>query len=131
MSLASAARVAFGSFANAASVGAKTVNGPLPCSVPTSPAFLSSEASVLNDPAATAVWTIVLGAVAVASCGISTESITWMTPFVASTSGVVTCAASTKTDPFATLIASDLPSAVLAEVSFATSAAVTRPGTTW
>jgi hypothetical protein len=47
-SLPSAASVAFGTFANAASVGAKTVNGPRPCSVPARPAFFSSEASVLN-----------------------------------------------------------------------------------
>jgi hypothetical protein len=35
------------------------------------------------------------------------------------------------TDPFVTLMATDRPSAVFADVSFTTSAAVKRPGTTW
>ena len=47
-----------GSLANAASVGANTVNGPLPFSVSTSPAACSAAARVLNDPAATAVSTM-------------------------------------------------------------------------
>src|SRR5690606_8603159 len=47
-----------GSFANAASVGANTVNGPGPLSVSTRPAASSDAARVLNWPAATAVWTI-------------------------------------------------------------------------
>jgi hypothetical protein len=37
-----------------------------------------------------------------------------MTPFDASTSGVVTCAPSTNTHPFVTLMATDRPSAVFA-----------------
>jgi hypothetical protein len=52
---ASEASVAFGTLAKAASVGAKTVYGPLPSSVPARPAFRSSEESVLNCPAAIAV----------------------------------------------------------------------------
>src|SRR5829696_3160523 len=51
-----------GSFANAASVGANTVNGPVPFSVSTRSAALSAAASVLNEPAATAVSTMSLSA---------------------------------------------------------------------
>src|ERR1700722_3457179 len=47
-----------GSLAKAASVGAKTVNGPAPLSVSTSPAALIAATSVLKLPAATAVSTI-------------------------------------------------------------------------
>ena len=47
-----------GSLANASSVGANTVNGPLPFSVSTRPAACSAAARVLNDPAATAVSTM-------------------------------------------------------------------------
>src|SRR5512143_3279677 len=54
----SAFSVFFGTFANAASVGAKTVNGPLPESVPARPAALTSFTSVVNWPAETAVWTM-------------------------------------------------------------------------
>ena len=66
----SAASVFFGTFANAASVGAKTVNGPLPLRVVTRSARPSSDASVLKLPAATAVSTMFLVAAALASgCG--------------------------------------------------------------
>ena len=44
-----------GNLANASSVGAKTVNGPLPFRVSTRPAGVNAAASVLNEPAATAV----------------------------------------------------------------------------
>lgn len=54
---ADSASVAFGTLAKAESVGAKTVNGPLPSRVPARPAFWSSEASLLNWPAPIAVWT--------------------------------------------------------------------------
>ena len=54
-----------------------------------------------------------------------------MTPFEVITSGVVTLAPSTKTEPSTTLIATDRPSSVFAEVSLTTSAAVARPETTW
>ena len=47
-----------GSLAKAASVGAKTVNGPGPFSVSTSPAAWSAAARVWNEPAATAVSTM-------------------------------------------------------------------------
>src|SRR5690606_26594103 len=46
------------SFANASSVGAKTVNGPSPFSASIKSAALSAAASVLNDPALTAVSTM-------------------------------------------------------------------------
>ena len=47
-----------GSLANAASVGAKTVNGPLPLRVSTRPAAVRAFARVLNWPAPTAVSTM-------------------------------------------------------------------------
>src|SRR5580765_8529553 len=55
-----------GSFANAASVGAKTVKGPGPLSVSTSPAASSAVARVVNEPAATAVSTMSLAGMACA-----------------------------------------------------------------
>src|SRR6478672_4489615 len=60
----SASSVPAGSFANASSVGANTVNGPAPFSVSTRSAAWSAFASVLNDPAATAVSMMSLSAVA-------------------------------------------------------------------
>src|SRR6478735_4580529 len=60
----SASSVPAGSFANASSVGANTVKGPAPFSVSTRSAAWSAFASVLNDPAATAVSTMSLSAAA-------------------------------------------------------------------
>ncbi len=88
-----------GSAANASSVGAKTVNGPGPCSVSTNPAAVAALRRVPNEPAALAVATMSpAGAVvadgtglAWAAGGSSTWSMTWMTPFAAWTSGVTTC----------------------------------------
>src|SRR3954462_7398490 len=51
-----------GSLANASSVGANTVNGPAPFNVSISPAAVRALASVVNDPAATAVSTMSLSA---------------------------------------------------------------------
>ena len=56
--LRSSSTVPAGRYAKASSVGAKTVNGPFPLSVPTRSAAPSAAASVLNDPAATAVSTM-------------------------------------------------------------------------
>ena len=92
--------------------------------VPARPDFFSSAASVVNFPAAFAVATMFFG-------GISTLLMTWMTPFEAITSGVVTFARFTKTPPSLTLIRTELPSRVLAELSLTTSEAVTLPETTW
>ena len=50
--------VFLGTLANALSVGANTVNGPLPVSVSASPARSTSEMSVVNWPAACAVSTM-------------------------------------------------------------------------
>ena len=47
-----------GSAAKASSVGAKTVNGPLPWSVSTRPAALAAASSVLKVPAPSAVATM-------------------------------------------------------------------------
>ena len=54
--------------------------------------------------------------------GISTRLTTWITPFVAITSGFVTFAALTKTFMPETRMRTDLPLSVFAEVSFVTSA---------
>ena len=61
MSPSRASTVPSGSFANASSVGAKTVNGPSPCSVSTRPAAPSAATSVSNLPAPTAMSTMVIG----------------------------------------------------------------------
>ena len=50
--------VPFGNLAKASSVGANTVNGPLPFKVSTKPAALTAATRVLKLPAATAVSTI-------------------------------------------------------------------------
>jgi hypothetical protein len=50
--------VPLGNFANASSVGAKTVNGPAPFNVSTNFAAVTAATRVLNVPAATAVSTI-------------------------------------------------------------------------
>src|SRR4051794_38110234 len=83
-----------GSAAKAASVGAKTVKGPSPWSVPTSPAAVAAARRVLNDPASVAVATMslamaavdadgaMLGAAAVAEAG------AWVGAAVGATLGV-------------------------------------------
>jgi len=65
------------------------------------------------------------------SYGISTLLTTWMTPFDALTSAVVTRAPPTDTLPPVTRIETDLPLSVLAERSVTTLAAGTLPLTTW
>src|SRR4249920_2440789 len=81
-SLRRPSRVPAGSAANAASVGANTVKGPVPWSVSTRPAALTAVSKVLNEPASVAVWTTslamaaadaegaVLGATAVVAAGL-------------------------------------------------------------
>ena len=54
LSSRSASTVPAGSLANAASVGANTVNGPLPESVSTRPAAFTAATRVLKLPASTA-----------------------------------------------------------------------------
>jgi hypothetical protein len=66
--LPSAVSVFFGTFLNAASVGANTVYGPFAESVSARPACLTSETSVVKLPAATAVSTM-LGLAAAAVAG--------------------------------------------------------------
>lgn len=58
--LRSISTVPFGSLAKAASVGAKTVNGPSPCSTSTKSAAFRAAVSVLKEPFAVATSTIVL-----------------------------------------------------------------------
>src|SRR6476620_5637176 len=69
-----------GSFANAASVGAKTVNGPADSRVVVRSAADSAAASVLKVPAACAVATMFLGAAVPSSSSLQPES-----PIVAAT----------------------------------------------
>lgn len=63
--------------------------------------------------------------------GMSTLSITWMTPLLARTSAVTTFAPPTVTVPPAATIGRLPPWTVFASVSFAASAASTCPDTTW
>ena len=63
-------------------------------------------------------------------CGRITESMTWMTPFEASTSALTTLAPLILT-PLDVSILTIWPSTVFASLSFITSAAITLPGTTW
>ena len=59
------------------------------------------------------------------------ESMTWITPLLAITSGVITMASLTLTPfPLALMVTSS-PWTVVAAGRVSTSAAVTRPGTTW
>ena len=93
----------FGSLANASSVGAKTVKGPVPDSVSTRPAAWTAATSVLNDPAPTAVWTMSI------SFGRSTVSMTWITPLLAAMSALMTWALSIMTLPSVTTTARSCP----------------------
>src|ERR1700687_943755 len=70
-----------GNFANASSVGAKTVKGPLPFRVSTRPAACSAAVKVLNEPAATAVSTMSLvgGALARANAPSDNDKVTPIT----------------------------------------------------
>src|SRR6185437_3819750 len=69
LSLPSAFNVDRGTLANAASVGAKTVYGPFAWSALASPAFFTSDVSVLNFPAATAVSTMFFVGLAAGAAG--------------------------------------------------------------
>src|SRR4051812_17707619 len=60
-----------GRAANAASVGANTVKGPLPWSVSTRPAALTAVSRVLNEPASVAVSTMSLAMAAADAEGIA------------------------------------------------------------
>jgi hypothetical protein len=62
--------------------------------------------------------------------GMRTLSMTWMTPLLARTSVLTTFAVPTLT-PFEVSTDRLCPCTVFAELSFVTSAAITRPGTTW
>ena len=63
--------------------------------------------------------------------GRMTESITWITPLKQTMSVAVTVASSMRTLPSSTRILTEDPWTVLASESLTTSAAITRPGTTW
>ena len=79
--------------ANASSVGAKTVKGPSPPSV--------SANSACTNAASSEVWTFVHPAVVAmlfgVSVGVSTVSMTWITPLLAIASVAVTTALFTMT----------------------------------
>ena len=63
--------------------------------------------------------------------GSSTLSITWMTPFDAATSAVVTVASLTVTPPSAGFTSTVSPCTVAGLDSAVTSAAITFAGSTW
>jgi hypothetical protein len=131
-SAASASSVALGSFANASSVGAKTVNGPGPASTASSPVAWSSFTSVVKSPAATAVSTMFFAGAGVSDGGMSTESTAWMMPLLALMSAATTLLSLTWSPPPAVAVKLTFsPSIVVAEPSVAACAAVTRPLTTW
>ena len=140
MSPSSASTVPSGRLANASSVGAKTVNGPSPCNVSTRPAASSAATNVVNLPSLTASSTMsgcatgsgsVVSSIAVSGCGISTVSITWMTPLDASMSAISTVASPIETVPPSTEIARLSPCTVSAESSVTTCSELTAPATTW
>jgi len=119
-----ASTVPSGSLAKASSVGAKTVKGPSPLRASTKPAACKAAAKVVKRPSATAVSTISAG-------GRMTLSMTWMMPFEASISVIITSAWLTNTLPSTTLIATGSSAAVSALLSVTTCSAFTAPGTTW
>ena len=86
--------VPFGSFANAALVGANTVNGPSPLKVSTRPAAVTAATSVEKSSLPAAMPTMVL-----LVPGMMTVSITWITPLEPTMSVATTFAASTFTPP--------------------------------
>ena len=81
--------------AKAWSVGAKTVNGPSPCRVSSSPACTTAETKDVWLPVHEAVRGMSFGV----SVGVSTLSMTWMMPLLVLTSGIVTVASLTITPP--------------------------------
>lgn len=68
MSSSRVSTVPSGKAAKASSVGAKTVNGPSPDSVPTRSAAVTAATKVSKQPSATASATMVPGASACSSC---------------------------------------------------------------
>ena len=78
---------------NAWSVGAKTVNGPSPCRVVNSSAWITAATSELCSPVHCAVRGISLGV----SVGINTLSITCISPLLEMTSVIITLASFTIT----------------------------------
>jgi len=92
----SSATVGDVSFSNAASVGAKTVNGPGALKAPTRSPFVKAATSLLKSGVSAANWTM-LGSM-------STVSMMWTTPFDATWSGTVTLASPIVTAPSAALV---------------------------
>ena len=90
-------RVSGSIIANAASVGANTVKDCVSsASVASSPAACSAVTKVPKSPAATAVSTMFMVGVPLSAGGVSTASITCITPLSAATSTKITVAVLTK-----------------------------------
>ena len=66
-------RVAFGTLANASSVGAKTVNGPAPESVSTRSAVVTADTKVVRFSALDATSTIVFLSIITSGDGVTVE----------------------------------------------------------
>jgi len=124
-----------GRSAKASSVGANTVKGPSLESVPAKSAAVTAATRVSNDPLPTATSIIVpkshsSGAGAASGVGgMSTASITWMTPLQAGTSGMITLESLTFT-PSSRLISTSAPLTV-ATGPLVRSPLSTLPETTW
>merc|ERR1719181_1205984 len=119
--------------ANASFVGAKTVKGPLPCSVVTSLPAVRAVTSVERSLTLSARATMSLVGAGAGAFGMSTASMMCTTPLVASLSAAVTCASRlTSTLPSRTSTSNAEPSRVLNLFSGLRSLACTAaPATTW
>ena len=112
--------------ANAWSVGAKSVNGPSPWSVPSNSAWMTAATRELWIPVHCAVRGISFGV----DVGVRTLSMTWITPLLVATSAVTTVAPLTMTlSP--TVKESGFPLTVGADIQSVTFAAGTSPLSTW
>ena len=101
------------------------MNGPVPCNVSSSSAWITPATSELWNPVHCAVRGISLGV----SEGVNTLSITWMIPLLVMTSGRVTLAPFTMTPPL-TVNERGCPLTALAVMHSVTFAAGTSPLTT-
>ena len=108
---------------NAWSVGANTVNGPSPCKVDTKLALDSAATKAVCTPVPSAT----VGMSNRSAGGISTASITWMTPLDDATSAVVTVAPPIITASSVTVNDASSPLTIVTVKPSVTSAAFTAP----
>ena len=112
---------------NAASVGANTVNGPSACRAVTRSALARAATREVWIPVPVATVGMSPGATG-ATGGMSTASITWMTPLLDWTSAVVTLAPSIETAPSEpTANTASAPLNMVTTMPSATSAEATAP----